>query len=61
MEKTMAKYLPTIIAALTAMAVAIAPQAQAALAGHPEVAAAVAAAYAIVSHWLPSPMATTKG
>jgi hypothetical protein len=56
----MSKYLPTIIAAATGMAIAIAPQLRAALAAHPEVTTVVAAAYAIVAHWLPSPVATTK-
>jgi hypothetical protein len=53
------KYLPTIIAAVTAGLIAIAPQAQADLAAHPELTAAVAAAFAIMSHWLPSPVAAT--
>lgn len=53
----MTKLLPTLIAALTAIAVAVAPQIQAILAHHPVVSAIVAAIYAILTHWLPSPAA----
>ena len=49
--------LPTIIAALTAVAVAVAPQIQAVLAAHPTISVIVAAVYAIIAHWLPSPAA----
>lgn len=49
--------LPTIIAALTAVAVAVAPQIQAILAAHPTISVIVAAVYAIIAHWLPSPAA----
>ena len=51
----MSRYLPTIIAALSAVAVAVTPAVQAALAHHPAVSTIVAAVYAIVAHWLPSP------
>ena len=53
----MKKYLPSIIAAASAMAVAVAPAVQSALAHHPTVTAVVAAIGAIIAHWLPSPTA----
>lgn len=51
------KYLPTIIAAVSAAAIAIAPVVRADLGAHPEAAGIVAAIYAIMSHFLPSPVA----
>lgn len=53
----MKKYLPTILAVLSAVAVAVTPTIQAALSHHPEAATIVAALYAVIAHWLPSPAA----
>lgn len=52
----MSKYLPTIIAIVTAAAVAATPAIQTVLAAHPTVSVIVAALYAILTHWLPSPV-----
>jgi hypothetical protein len=51
----MSKYLPTILPVVTTAAIAVAPQVQAGLGRHPIISAVVAAAYAILAHWLPSP------
>ncbi len=53
----MQKYIPSLIPILTAAGIAAAPGIQASLAHHPLVSACVAAAYAVVTHWLPSPTA----
>ena len=53
----MTKYLPTVIAIVTAAAVAAAPSIQGLLANHPTASTIVAAIYAIVAHFLPSPVA----
>ena len=49
------KYLPSILSVLGTVAVALAPQIQGLLAKHPEAATTVAALWAILNHWLPSP------
>jgi hypothetical protein len=51
------KYLPTIIAAVTAAAIAISPQVQASFAHHPEAEGIAALLYAVLTHLLPSPVA----
>lgn len=51
----MKKWLPTIIALATGAAAILAPALQAEIAAHPAFATVVGAAYAILSHLLPSP------
>lgn len=50
-----AKYLPTIIAAIVGAGVAVAPTMQGEVKTHPSLDAILAAIYAIIAHWLPSP------
>ena len=49
------KYLPSIIAALSALAGLFAPQVQALVAAHPSVALVMSGLYAIFAHFMPSP------
>ena len=53
----MMSYLPSIIAALAAVASVFGGPVQAFIAAHPAVAAIIAGAYAILAHFLPSPSA----
>ena len=54
------KYVLSIIPAIIAAATAAAPQIQALLVKHPVASAIVAALYAILAHWAPSPLQTGK-
>ena len=56
----MKKYLPSILAAASALLTIFTPQLQAIISSHPSIAAALAAAYAIISHLLPSPAQAPK-
>lgn len=51
----MKKYLPSILAAASALLTIFTPQIQALIASHPALSASLAAVYAIISHLLPSP------
>lgn len=51
----MAKYLPSIVAALVSLAGLFAPQLQGVISAHPQVSAVIAGLYAILAHFLPSP------
>lgn len=51
----MKKWSPSIIAALTAATAVFYAPVQAAISHHPSVAMVLAAAYAVISHLLPSP------
>lgn len=55
----MTKWLPTVIAAATALAAIFAPSVQGTVAAHPELSTILAAIYAIVAHFLPSPTSTS--
>jgi len=50
-------YLPSILAAVMAVASVFAGPVQALIAAHPAVAGVLAAVYAIMAHFLPSPAA----
>jgi len=54
------KYLPSVLAALIAAVAAVAAPLQSEISHHPEVAAVLGAAYAILAHLLPSPIAESK-
>lgn len=49
------KYIPSILAALGALAGLFAPQAQAFVSAHPQLSLIFTSIYAIVAHFLPSP------
>jgi hypothetical protein len=51
------KYLPSILAALSALAAIFAPQVQGLVAAHPTLSIVLTSVLAIVSHFLPSPVA----
>lgn len=51
------KWLPELLAAIEAAAVAVSPQAQHAIGAHPEIVAALAAAQFVIAHLLPAPTA----
>jgi hypothetical protein len=50
------KYLPTIIAVITAVAGILAPQLQALIAHHPGASTLLLSVYAVLTHLLPSPL-----
>jgi hypothetical protein len=49
------KYWPSILPILTLLFTALTPMIQAEISAHPAVAAAVAGAYAVLAHLMPSP------
>lgn len=52
----MSKYLPSLLAAASALLTIFAPQLQALISAHPSVAAVLAGVAVIISHLLPSPV-----
>jgi predicted PhzF superfamily epimerase YddE/YHI9 len=54
---TLGKLWPTLLAVATLLATTFAPTIQHAIAGHPTLATALAAIYAIGAHFMPSPAA----
>ena len=53
----MSQYIPSIVAALTALATIFTPEIQQAVVSHPAWASTLAAIYAIIAHLIPSPVA----
>jgi len=57
----MTKWLPSLLPMLAAIGVAAAPLAQTFISTHPRLSAAIAVAYAILTHLMPSPLQSPKG
>ena len=60
MRSFIAKFLPSLIALGFGALTVVTPVVQDALSRHPKAAGIIAAAYAIASHFLPSPLASSK-